>query len=30
MLFEPDIAFNFHLLQYQESLKPHYRRLRVK
>lgn len=30
MLFEPDIAFNFHLLQYQEGLKPHYRRLRVK
>jgi hypothetical protein len=30
MLFEPDIAFNFHLLQYQEGLKPHYRKLRVK
>jgi tetratricopeptide (TPR) repeat protein len=30
MLFEPDIALNFYLLQYQESLKPHYRGLRVK
>jgi tetratricopeptide (TPR) repeat protein len=30
MLFEPDIAFNFHLLRYQEGLKPHYRKLRVK
>lgn len=25
MLFEPDIALNFHLLKYQEGLKPHYR-----
>jgi hypothetical protein len=24
MLFEPDIALNFHLLRYQESLKPRY------
>jgi tetratricopeptide (TPR) repeat protein len=29
MLFEPDIALNFHLLRYQERLKPHYRKLRV-
>jgi len=25
MLFEPDIALNFHLLRYQERLKPRYR-----
>lgn len=25
MLFEPDIALSFHLLEYQERLKPHYR-----
>jgi hypothetical protein len=25
LLFEPDIALNFHLLKYQEGLKPHYR-----
>jgi tetratricopeptide (TPR) repeat protein len=25
MLFEPDIALNFHLLRYQEALKPRYR-----
>jgi hypothetical protein len=24
MLFEPDIAFNFYLLRYQEQLKPRY------
>ena len=26
MLFEPDIALNFHLLEYQENLKPKYQR----
>jgi len=25
MLFEPDVALSFHLLEYQERLKPHYR-----